>query len=130
MTADNTPQPDYVNAVLRCWTRLDPYELLKLTQAIEQNMGRPKNARPWSARIIDIDILVMQGLHLQDTRLTLPHPGLLHRPFVLHPLAEIAPHFVLDEGQTAAAWAATIEDHWRTRKLDAARPGPMMAPAY
>ena len=117
MTADNKQQPDYVNAVARLRTRLDPYQLLELTQAIERRMGRRKESPRWRARIIDIDILLMQGLRLQDPQLTLPHSGLLRRPFVLYPLAEIAPQLILDHGKRAAACAAEVEDHWRTRKL-------------
>ena len=117
MTADNKQQPDYVNAVVRLQTWLDPYQLLKLTQIIEQHMGRCHSPLRWRARIIDLDILLMGGLHIQDSQLTLPHPQLLRRPFVLYPLAEIAPQLILSNDKCTASWAAEIKDHWCTRRL-------------
>jgi 2-amino-4-hydroxy-6-hydroxymethyldihydropteridine diphosphokinase len=85
-----TDQPDFVNACALARTALEPLALLDLTQATEQAMGRRPSLR-WGPRPIDIDLLFYEDAIWRDTRLTLPHEGLLERAFVLLPLAEIAP---------------------------------------
>ena len=88
--------PDFVNAVAELRTALDPYELLAALQGLEQAAGRE---RPWrnAPRTLDLDIL-LYGEHRQDDPvLTLPHPRMLERAFVLLPLAEIAPELVSAE---------------------------------
>jgi 2-amino-4-hydroxy-6-hydroxymethyldihydropteridine diphosphokinase len=85
--------PDYVNAVAELKTALGPYELLAGLQGLEQAAGRE---RPWrnAPRTLDLDILLYGELQLDDPVLTLPHPRMLERAFVLQPLAEIAPALV------------------------------------
>ncbi len=85
--------PDYVNAVAELSTALGPYELLAGLQGIEQAAGRE---RPWrnAPRTLDLDILLYGELQQDDPVLTLPHPRMLERAFVLLPLAEIAPALV------------------------------------
>lgn len=83
-------QPDFLNAVLAGSTTLAPEALLDATQAIEERMGRVHTFRN-APRIIDIDVLGYGERVLDSPRLTLPHPRLASRGFVLHPLAEIAP---------------------------------------
>ena len=84
-------QPDFANAVAGLLTQLAPRELLAGLQAIEAAQGRPKERQRWGPRIIDLDVLVYGRERLQDPELTLPHPGIVERNFVLYPLADIAP---------------------------------------
>jgi len=92
-------QPWYVNAVAQVRTRLTPEELLRLLQRVEQDLGRRRQER-WGPRIIDLDLLLYDGDILSEPGLSVPHPEMHRRPFVLAPLAEIAPqawHPVLDK---------------------------------
>lgn len=95
-------QPDYANAVALLETTLAPLELLEQLQAIEQQHGRVRRER-WGARVLDLDLIAMGELCLQHPRLSLPHPGTAQREFVLQPLAEIAPDYLLPGLGTAAA---------------------------
>ena len=89
-----TSENRFLNAAALLETRLTPFELLAITQQIEKEMGREeKSVGVYKDRIIDIDILFYDDLILQTPTLTLPHPMLHLREFVLQPLAEIAPHF-------------------------------------
>ncbi len=83
-------QPDYLNAVARLETRLDPRGLLRRLQAIEQRAGRQRTER-WGPRTLDLDLLLHGDLLLDTPELTLPHPRMAERAFVLVPLAEVAP---------------------------------------
>lgn len=82
-------QPDYINAVAAVATSLSPHQLLAALQTIEQQHGR-KRERRWGARTLDMDLLVFGEQVLSDATLTVPHPGLAKRAFVLYPLQEIA----------------------------------------
>lgn len=84
-------QDDFVNAVVGILTTLDPPQLLKETQAIQTAMGRPEKYERWGPRIIDLDLLVFGREKRTDPGLTLPHPGIVERNWVLYPLADIAP---------------------------------------
>jgi 2-amino-4-hydroxy-6-hydroxymethyldihydropteridine diphosphokinase len=91
-----TTQPPFVNLCIAVETNLGPQALLARAQAIEQAFGRRRAAEPrWGPRPIDIDILAYDDLTLDTPGLTLPHPRLLERAFVLVPLAEIAPDRVI-----------------------------------
>lgn len=82
----------FLNAALRLETSLSPLELLKATQQIEAEMGRTQKSNgTYHDRIIDIDILLYDDLILQTPELTLPHPLMQDRRFVMEPLLEIAP---------------------------------------
>ena len=81
-------QDDYCNAVAKIETRLGPYELLGYLQKIERDQHRIRNER-WGPRTIDLDILMFDDIQMSDDRLTLPHPGLHLREFVLYPLHSI-----------------------------------------
>jgi 2-amino-4-hydroxy-6-hydroxymethyldihydropteridine diphosphokinase len=83
-------QADYLNSVAGFETALDPVALLDALQAIEQAHARERN-RHWGERTLDLDLLFYDDLNMQSERLTLPHPGIAQRDFVLKPLAEIYP---------------------------------------
>jgi len=83
-------QPDFLNAVLRARTALQPRELLSVLAAIEDEMGRRRDV-PLGPRTIDLDLLVYDDLACSEAGLMLPHPRMLVRRFVLAPLADIAP---------------------------------------
>lgn len=100
-------QPDYVNAVVAVLTSLSAHELLDATQHIENSAGRVR-LQHWGPRTLDIDILLSGNTVLSDERLTIPHPGLTEREFVLIPLAEIAPELILPDGQAVATLAQQI----------------------
>jgi 2-amino-4-hydroxy-6-hydroxymethyldihydropteridine diphosphokinase len=84
-------QPDYVNAVAALLTQLTPKQLLRELRRIEYTMGRPEQHERWGPRVIDLDLLSYGREHSVDPELTLPHPGIVERNFVLYPLAEITP---------------------------------------
>lgn len=84
-------QPDYINAVVAIDTTLDPEVLLAATMRIEQAQGRVRTHERNAARTIDIDVLLYDELQCHTSNLTLPHPRMHLRAFVLRPLAEIAP---------------------------------------
>jgi 2-amino-4-hydroxy-6-hydroxymethyldihydropteridine diphosphokinase len=92
----NTDQPRFLNLVCRVTTRLAPEELLTLAKGIESKLGRARGTSD-SPRPIDIDILFYGDRIVETEELVVPHPRLIHRAFVLVPLAEIAPDLVHPE---------------------------------
>ena len=88
------PQPRYLNAVLALETGLPPGELLRAFREIEAGALRRRDVR-WGARTLDLDLLLQGDVVVATPTLTLPHPGLATRRFVLAPLAELAPHLVI-----------------------------------
>ena len=88
-------QPDYVNAVMAVETVLTPLELLDALQELETAFGRVRRGERWGPRTLDLDILLYGSERMASERLTLPHPGLAEREFVLHPLEEIAPDLIV-----------------------------------
>lgn len=84
-------QPDYINAVASIMTSLAPLALLDELQAIEAEHGRIRTGLRWGPRTLDLDILLFGEKLLNLPRLTVPHPGLHERAFVLYPLHEIDP---------------------------------------
>ncbi len=95
------PQPPYLNLAVEVGTALSPRELLRLCLAIEAELGRVRTEH-WGPRTLDIDLLLYEGVTSDGPELTLPHPRLAERQFVLAPLAEIAPDLRLPDGRTAA----------------------------
>ena len=83
-------QDDYLNAVAKIQTELSALELLDVTQSIENNEGRIREVR-WGPRTLDIDVLTYDDLISADEKLTLPHPRISERAFVLVPFFEIDP---------------------------------------
>ncbi len=87
----DTAQDDFVNAVVRFKTLLSARALLRLAKTIENEMGRVRSARRWGPRVIDIDVLLYGAEHYADEELTIPHPRLHERAFVLLPMTELEP---------------------------------------
>ena len=83
-------QPDYINAVARVDTRLDAEQLLEYLHTIESQQGRVRT-RHWGPRTLDLDLLLFGDSILQSDTLTVPHPEMHRRAFVLYPLHELAP---------------------------------------
>lgn len=86
-------QPDFLNLVCQATTELAPSDLLIAVKQIEKQLGRQASFRN-APRVIDIDILLYDDLILESSDLTIPHPRIPVRAFVLVPLAEIAPHLI------------------------------------
>lgn len=102
-----TDQPAFINAVIIVATSLTPQALLGRAQEIELALGRDRaNERRWGPRPIDIDILTYDEVTLREPDLTLPHPHLFERAFVLLPLAEIAPDRIIAGRRVSEALAA------------------------
>jgi 2-amino-4-hydroxy-6-hydroxymethyldihydropteridine diphosphokinase len=108
-------QPDFVNAAAGILTQLEPSVLLKELHAIESAMGRPERHERWGPRVIDLDLLAFGSERRKDAELTLPHPGIVERNFVLYPLAEIAPDLELPGLGRVADLAAAVTSEGITR---------------
>ena len=90
-------QPPYLNAVIRADTELGAYDVLSAANRVEAALGRTREVR-WGPRTIDIDVLLYDDLQHDDPELTIPHPRLTERAFVILPLLEIDPAPVLPDG--------------------------------
>jgi 2-amino-4-hydroxy-6-hydroxymethyldihydropteridine diphosphokinase len=90
-------QPPFLNAVVRVETDLDADDLLGAVNAVEAALGRVREIR-WGPRTIDIDVLLVDDLVQDDPRLTIPHPRMTERAFVILPLLELDPEPVLPDG--------------------------------
>ncbi|ANG64918.1 2-amino-4-hydroxy-6-hydroxymethyldihydropteridine diphosphokinase [Marinobacterium aestuarii] len=95
-------QPDYINAVALLESTLDAHRLLDELQALEQQHRRVR-LEHWGPRTLDLDLLLYGDQLIQSKRLSVPHPGLPERNFVLWPLSEIAPELQLPGGRSLAA---------------------------
>jgi 2-amino-4-hydroxy-6-hydroxymethyldihydropteridine diphosphokinase len=102
-------QPDYINAALSLLTTRQPQSLLAELLAIEAAQGRTRGGRRWGPRTIDLDLLVFGSEQIETPDLTLPHPGIAERIFVLLPLRDIAPHLRIPGVGTVARLAAGLE---------------------
>lgn len=100
-------QPDFINAVAMLETGLAPEELLDALLDLEARFGRVRRDRN-GPRTLDLDLLLYNDIELDLPRLTLPHPRLHLRAFVLHPLAEIAPGLVIPGRGSVAAWLPAV----------------------
>jgi 2-amino-4-hydroxy-6-hydroxymethyldihydropteridine diphosphokinase len=101
-------QPDFVNAVAALLTQLDAERLLVELKAIEARHGRSAGAERWGPRTLDLDLLAYDGLELQTEDLTLPHPRIIERNFVMLPWNDIAPHFHVPGYSTVAELARRV----------------------
>jgi 2-amino-4-hydroxy-6-hydroxymethyldihydropteridine diphosphokinase len=98
------PQDAYLNAVIATETGLEPHALLALGQRVERDAQRVRAER-WGPRTLDVDVLLYDDLRLDDPELTLPHPRMWERGFVLAPLRDVAPDLVA----TATSWEGVRE---------------------
>jgi 2-amino-4-hydroxy-6-hydroxymethyldihydropteridine diphosphokinase len=96
-------QADFLNAAIRIRTELEPEALLDLCKQIESARGRALDAPRHSPRPLDVDLLLLGDLELSTDRLTLPHPEVTSRRFVLAPLLELDPELTLPDGTRLAA---------------------------
>jgi len=92
------PQPEYLNAVIEVQTGLEPLDLLAACRRVEVELGREREVR-WGPRTIDVDVLLFDGPALDEPDLTVPHPRMHERAFVLLPLIELDPDPVLPDGR-------------------------------
>lgn len=103
-------QPDFVNAVAEIETALDPEALLDALQAIEHDHGRERDpARRWGPRTLDLDLLLFGDRRIASERLTVPHPRMHQRAFVLKPLAELAPALAVPGRGTVEQLLARVD---------------------
>ena len=100
-------QPEFINAVAKLETTLAPEALLDALHEIEQRFGRVRAERN-GPRTLDLDLLLYDDQFIDLPRLTLPHPRLHLRAFVLQPLAEIAPDLAIPGRGTVAAWLPAV----------------------
>jgi len=100
-------QDRFINACIEIDTSLDPHALLFALQKIETKFGRDRTKeRRWGPRTLDLDLIAYDDVSIEKPELTLPHPRLFERAFVLVPLAEIAPHRVIGGRSVSSALAA------------------------
>ena len=112
------PQDDYVNAVVRIETELEPADLLLELQAIEQAFYRKRDPdNPWGPRTMDLDIILYGNHRLDDSHLTIPHPRFNERLFVLQPMAEIAGDFYI-AGYGSLSYLLQQAPEMRLQRID------------
>lgn len=95
---DHSNQPDYINAVVGLNTELSAFRLLLALQKIEHMFGRKRQRVQWTARTLDLDILLYGAMHITTPLLTIPHYDLKNRDFFITPLLEINPQCILPDG--------------------------------
>jgi 2-amino-4-hydroxy-6-hydroxymethyldihydropteridine diphosphokinase len=102
-------QPDFLNAAVEIETELGPLPLLQLVKGVEADLGRDFSQVRHGPRVVDVDLLLLGDLSLSTDRLTLPHPEVLTRRFVLAPLLELDPELSLPDGRRLADALASLE---------------------
>jgi 2-amino-4-hydroxy-6-hydroxymethyldihydropteridine diphosphokinase len=102
-------QPDFINAVAELETRLAPRELLQALLAIERANGRCRGGERWGPRTLDLDLLVYGDLQYEGPGLTVPHPRIGGRAFVLVPLAEVAADLRIPGSDTVRELLARLD---------------------
>ena len=110
-------QPDFLNAAVRVRTDLEPEALLDRCKAIEAERGRAMQAPRHSSRPLDVDLLLLGDLEFSTERLTLPHPEVRSRRFVLVPLLELDPDLKLPDGTRLADALAALGPGQRVERL-------------
>jgi 2-amino-4-hydroxy-6-hydroxymethyldihydropteridine diphosphokinase len=109
-------QPDFLNAVVRVKTAMEPEALLDVCKAIEVEHGRVFGAPRHGPRPIDLDLLLLGDLELESERLTLPHPEVASRRFVLEPLLELDPGLALPDGTSLREALDGLEEGQRVER--------------
>jgi 2-amino-4-hydroxy-6-hydroxymethyldihydropteridine diphosphokinase len=110
-------QPDFLNAAARIRTALEPEALLDVCKAVEAERGRAFEAPRHSPRPLDVDLLLLDELELRTPRLTLPHPEVTTRRFVLVPLLELDPELTLPDGTRLTEALAALPEGQRVRRV-------------
>lgn len=110
-------QPDFINAVVHIHTKLPPQRLLLALLEIEERLGRQRTFRN-APRVIDLDVLLYNDIQINDVGLTLPHPRMHERAFVLVPLIEIAPDLIIPGYGRAVDCLSNIDNGHITRVDD------------
>jgi 2-amino-4-hydroxy-6-hydroxymethyldihydropteridine diphosphokinase len=118
-------QRDFFNACVRIETGHDPEQLLDACKAVERELGRPTGGPRQGPRPIDLDVLLLDSLEYSSPRLTLPHPEVASRRFVLVPLLELDPELTLPDGQRLADALAALGTGQAIR-----RAGPPLVEAH
>jgi 2-amino-4-hydroxy-6-hydroxymethyldihydropteridine diphosphokinase len=103
-------QDDFLNAVAKVETELQPGELLEVLLQIEQQMGRERSAGRWGPRCIDLDLLSYDDLVMKTPGLELPHPRMHLRAFVLQPVLELDPDFMIAGKRSAKECLSGLDD--------------------
>jgi 2-amino-4-hydroxy-6-hydroxymethyldihydropteridine diphosphokinase len=103
-------QPDFLNACLRIETELGPEELLDVCKAVERELGRAPARRRHGPRPIDVDVLLLGDVAWRSERVTLPHPEVTRRRFVLEPLLELDSGLTLPDGAQLSEAAERVAD--------------------
>ena len=121
---DETKYPPHLNCVAQIETTLDPEALLERIRVVEAAGGRQRKQK-WGPRTIDIDILLYDEVNLNSVELTIPHPGLAERAFVVLPLIDLAPDLRLPDGRSLATVreTETIRNQ-RITRFEEAKPLP------
>jgi 2-amino-4-hydroxy-6-hydroxymethyldihydropteridine diphosphokinase len=109
-------QPDFLNAVVRIRTQLEPEALLDVCKEVEVERGRALEAPRHSPRPLDVDLLLLGDLELKTERLTLPHREVDSRRFVLAPLLELDPDLTLPDGTRLADALAALPEGQRLER--------------
>ncbi len=108
-------QPDYVNAAALLETTLDAHALLDQLQTIEQQQGRTRGPQQWVPRTLDLDVLLFNNEVIATERLSVPHPRMTERNFVLQPLMDLNSELTLPDGRALANLLAALpaDGLWR-----------------
>lgn len=114
-------QRDFLNAAARVRTALEPLALLDACKAVEVDLGREPGATRHAPRPIDVDLLLLGDLELRHERLTLPHPEVRNRQFVLVPLLELDPELTLPDGTRLAELGS---GHAQGQRVERVGPSP------
>jgi 2-amino-4-hydroxy-6-hydroxymethyldihydropteridine diphosphokinase len=112
-----TEQRDFLNACIRTATKLGPDQLLDACKEVEREVGRQGTQIRHGPREIDVDLLVVNGVTHCSERLTLPHPSVVERRFVLVPLLELDPELRLPDGTSLAAALNALPEGQRVRRV-------------
>ena len=110
-------QPDFLNAVARVRTRLEPLELLDTCKVVETELGRVFGGPRHGPRPIDVDVLMLGDLELEHERLRLPHADLTSRRFVLEPLLELDPELALPDGARLVTFLPGLGEGQRVERV-------------
>tara|TARA_B100001758_G_C18301306_1_gene552541 strand:- start:441 stop:929 length:489 start_codon:yes stop_codon:yes gene_type:complete len=97
---ENLNQNQFLNQVIKIKTELNPLGLLNLIKRIEIKMGRINTEKRYMPRIIDIDILAYDSINIDTDKLSIPHPKIKSRKFILKPWTDIAPDYILSNGKS------------------------------